>query len=92
MSRYAGAEKHDSLQLLGYEETLNALHVLIGRHVLVLFSGTEGTPFISGIISAASSVASSTNGCRPSYSATTLPRSKRSSSTSVEATRVRDPP
>ena len=51
MSRYAGAEKHDSLQLLGYEETLNALHVLIGRHVLVLFSGTEGTPFISGVIS-----------------------------------------
>ncbi len=51
MSRYAGAERDDSLQLLSYEETLNALHVLIGRQVLVLFSGTEGTPFISGVIS-----------------------------------------
>jgi hypothetical protein len=38
---------------LGYEQTLEALLSLIGRPVLVLFSGAEGSPFISGIISAA---------------------------------------
>jgi hypothetical protein len=36
---------------LGYEEALQALLSLVGRLVLVLFSGTDGSPFISGIIS-----------------------------------------
>jgi hypothetical protein len=36
---------------LGYEQTLEALLSLIGRPVLVLFSGAGGSPFISGIIS-----------------------------------------
>ncbi len=35
---------------LGYEQALKALLGLIGRSVLVLFSGTDGTPFISGIM------------------------------------------
>ena len=36
---------------LSYEEALEALLSLIGRPVLVLFSGAEGSPFISGVIS-----------------------------------------
>ena len=36
---------------LGYEQTLEALLGLIGRPVLVLFSGADGPPFISGIVS-----------------------------------------
>jgi hypothetical protein len=36
---------------LGYEQTLEALLSLIGRPVLVLFSGAEGSPFISGVLS-----------------------------------------
>jgi hypothetical protein len=36
---------------LGYEQALEALLSLIGRRVLVLFSGADGSPFISGIVS-----------------------------------------
>jgi len=36
---------------LAYEEALEALLSLIGRPVLVLFSGAGGSPFISGVIS-----------------------------------------
>lgn len=36
---------------LGYEQTLEALLSLIGRPVLVLFSGAGEGPFIAGIIS-----------------------------------------
>jgi hypothetical protein len=36
---------------LGYEQALEALLSLIGRPVLVLFSGAGEPPFISGIIS-----------------------------------------
>jgi hypothetical protein len=36
---------------LGYEEALEALLSLIGRRVLVLFSGANASPFISGVIS-----------------------------------------
>src|ERR687888_542707 len=36
---------------LGYEQVLEALLSLIGRPVLVLFSGGEGPPFISGVLS-----------------------------------------
>jgi hypothetical protein len=51
LTRFAGAElSHDS-SALGYEETLEALLGLIGRHVLVLFSGATGMPFVSGIVS-----------------------------------------
>lgn len=36
---------------LGYEQTLEALLSLIGRPVLVLLSGADGSPFIFGILS-----------------------------------------
>ncbi len=36
---------------LAYEQTLEALLSLVGRPVLVLFSGADGSPFIVGIIS-----------------------------------------
>jgi hypothetical protein len=36
---------------LGYEQTLEALLSLIGRPVLVLFSGADRPPFISGVLS-----------------------------------------
>jgi hypothetical protein len=50
MTRFVGAAQHDGHRLLGYEETLNALHTMIGRPVLVLFSGTAGDPFIAGVV------------------------------------------
>jgi hypothetical protein len=36
---------------LGYEEALNALLGLVGRQVLVLFSGVDQAPFIAGVVS-----------------------------------------
>jgi hypothetical protein len=51
VTRFLGAADVDDSTKLGYEETLNALLGLIGRQVLVLFSGTEGSPFIAGIVS-----------------------------------------
>ncbi len=51
MSRFLGAAPVDDSTKLGYEETLNALLGLIGRPVLVLFSGADGSPFIAGIVS-----------------------------------------
>lgn len=50
MTRFEGGESEGASEL-GYEQTLEALLSLIGRSVLVLFSGADGTPFISGIIS-----------------------------------------
>jgi hypothetical protein len=44
-----GGEREDS-SLLDYEGTLEALLSLIGRQVLVLFSGTGGPPFIAGVL------------------------------------------
>ena len=41
----------DGAEELEYEQALEALLSLIGRPVLVLFSGADGSPFISGIIS-----------------------------------------
>jgi hypothetical protein len=41
----------DGADDLGYEAALEALLSLIGRPVLVLFSGADAPPFISGIIS-----------------------------------------
>lgn len=51
MTRFlGGGERTDSLQL-DYEETLGALHALVGRPALVLFSGQGGVPFIAGVVS-----------------------------------------
>jgi hypothetical protein len=44
-----GGEPVDAAKL-GYEQTLEALLSLIGRQVLVLFSGLGGSPFISGVV------------------------------------------
>jgi hypothetical protein len=49
-SFFGGGERDDS-KLLDYEATLQALLSLLGRPVLVLFSGTAETPFIAGVIS-----------------------------------------
>ena len=51
MTRFVGAERGDRQVVLDYEQALTALLALIGRQVLVLFSGTAGTPFIAGIVS-----------------------------------------
>ena len=49
MTRFRGGGLN-GLSELGYEQTLEALLSLIGRPVLVLFSGADGSPFISGVI------------------------------------------
>jgi hypothetical protein len=52
MSRFLGSgEREDSSSRLSYEATLEALLSLIGRQVLVLFSGTDVPPFIAGVVS-----------------------------------------
>lgn len=51
MKRFLGGGEPDSSRSLDYEQTLGALHSLIGRPVLVLFSGQGGTPFVSGVVS-----------------------------------------
>jgi hypothetical protein len=45
-----GGEREDS-EPLDFEGTLQALHSLVGRPVLVLFSGTGAAPFIAGVVS-----------------------------------------
>lgn len=50
MSRFDGDELAGTVEL-GYEQALEALLTMIGRQVLVLFSGADGSPFISGVIS-----------------------------------------
>jgi hypothetical protein len=50
LSQFAGGAKDDSTATLGYEQTLQALLSLVGRQVLVLFSGTGGDPFIAGLL------------------------------------------
>ncbi|HEY0416303.1 MAG TPA: hypothetical protein VGC78_07945 [Gaiellaceae bacterium] len=50
MTRFEGSGLEGASQL-GYEQTLEALLSLIGRPVLVLFSGAGGAPFIFGILS-----------------------------------------
>ena len=50
MTRFDGDEVEGTAEL-SYEQTLEALLGLIGRSVLVLFSGANGPPFISGIVS-----------------------------------------
>ena len=51
MTRFESNAELEGASELGYEQTLAALLSLIGRPVLVLFSGVDGSPFISGIIS-----------------------------------------
>ncbi|HEY6963010.1 MAG TPA: hypothetical protein VI408_14065 [Gaiellaceae bacterium] len=51
MTRFEGGNSTDDLAELDYEQTLEALLGLIGRPVLVLFSGADGLPFIAGIVS-----------------------------------------
>jgi len=51
MTRFLGAAHADGERELGYEQTLEALLGLIGRPVLVLFSGTDESPFIAGVMS-----------------------------------------
>lgn len=50
MTRFQGGGREGSSEL-GYEQTLEALLSLIGRPVLVLFSGAGGSPFICGVLS-----------------------------------------
>jgi len=51
VTRFVGGGEIAEARPLSYEETLQALLSLIGRQVLVLFSGTGGPPFISGVLS-----------------------------------------
>jgi hypothetical protein len=51
VTRFEGGGEFGGAAELDYEQTLEALLSLIGRPVLVLFSGTAGSPFISGIVS-----------------------------------------
>ena len=50
MTEFVGGGEPVDAAKLGYEQTLEALLSLIGRHVLVLFSGLGGSPFISGVV------------------------------------------
>lgn len=51
MRPFSGGGLPDGTPELGYEETLEALLSLVGRPVLVLFSGVGGSPFIIGMVS-----------------------------------------
>ena len=51
MKRFSGGGLPQGTAELGYEETLEALLSLVGRPVLVLFSGADGSPFIIGVVS-----------------------------------------
>jgi hypothetical protein len=51
VTRFDGGGGLEGASTLDYEETLEALLSLIGRSVLVLFSGADGAPFIAGILS-----------------------------------------
>jgi hypothetical protein len=50
MNRFVGGGERQDSSLLEYEAALEALLSLIGRQVLVLFSGTGAAPFIAGVI------------------------------------------
>jgi hypothetical protein len=49
--QFLGGGERDDSNRLDYEATLQALLSLIGRQVLVLFSGTGGPPFVAGVVS-----------------------------------------
>jgi hypothetical protein len=50
VNRFLGGGEREGSSKLGYEATLSALLSLIGRHVLIFFSGTGATPFIAGVV------------------------------------------
>jgi hypothetical protein len=50
VTRFLGGGERAGSIALDYEGTLGALLSLIGRQVLVLFSGTGGPPFITGVL------------------------------------------
>lgn len=50
MSHFLGGGERTGSELLDYEATLRALLSLVGRPVLVLFSGTGAAPFIAGVV------------------------------------------
>ena len=51
MKRFSGGRLPEGAVELGYEQTLEALLGLVGRPVLVLFSGEGSSPFIAGVLS-----------------------------------------
>lgn len=51
MSRFVGGGERSDSVLLDYEATLAALLSLVGRQVLILFSGIGPAPFIAGAVS-----------------------------------------
>ena len=51
MTRFSGGGSAEGAVDLSYEQALEALLALIGRPVLVLFSGAGRSPFICGILS-----------------------------------------
>jgi hypothetical protein len=50
VSRFFGQDVPAGTVALDYESTLEALLSLIGRQVLVLFSGADGGPFVVGVL------------------------------------------
>jgi hypothetical protein len=50
VTRFAEGRLPDGAAELGYEQTLEALLGLVGRPVLVLFSGADRSPFIVGVV------------------------------------------
>lgn len=50
MTQFDGAALPEAPAPLNYEQTLDAVLSLIGRPVLVLFSGSDGKPFITGVL------------------------------------------
>jgi hypothetical protein len=50
VTRFDAGERGGAVEL-DYEQALEALLTMIGRQVLVLFSGSDGSPFIAGIVS-----------------------------------------
>jgi len=51
VTRFSGGGLPEGGSELSFEQTLEALLGLVGRPVLVLFSGVDGSPFIAGIVS-----------------------------------------
>jgi hypothetical protein len=51
VSRFLGGGERADSSRLGYEAALEALLSLIGRQVLVLFSGIGVAPFVAGVVS-----------------------------------------
>ena len=50
MNEFLGGGEREGSQPLDYEATLSALLSLIGRNVLILFSGAGTRPFVAGVI------------------------------------------